>query len=167
MSRLRVEAKTPEVGQHRWEERKGKRSHHLPGEPQAADRGVVQPHDHSEEGQQVLVLLAAAGAGGGVSGGAGGRGLPAPRPPHSHGRDLDELLEQLSALARGLAEQHLGGHPVRDLAAALQQQLQVGRFPAAALPVEHVVHELQLHPRWQEGPPGRGECGWEEGSARR
>lgn len=37
--------------------------HHLPGEPQAADRGVVQPHDHGVEGQQVLVLLAAAGGG--------------------------------------------------------------------------------------------------------
>lgn len=86
---------------------------------------------------------------------------------HSHGRDLDELLEQLRALARGLAEQHLGGHPVRDLAAALQQQLQVGRLPAAALPVEHVVHELQLHPRWRRGRQGvRVGWGWEDGRAR-
>ena len=68
----------PEVGQRGWEARKAKRSHHLPGEPQAADRGVVQPHDHGVEGQQVLVLLAAAGAGGRVSGASGGGGLPVP-----------------------------------------------------------------------------------------
>ena len=85
-----------------------------------------------------------------------GGGGWSPRSPsagwlHSHGRDLEELLQQLRALARGLAQQHLGGHPVRDLAAALQQQLQVGRLPAAALPVEHVVHEFQLHPRQRGG----------------
>lgn len=41
------------------------RSPHLPGEPQAADSRVVQPHDHRVEGQQVLVLLAAVREGGG------------------------------------------------------------------------------------------------------
>lgn len=66
----------PQVGQQRWEERKGKRSHHLPGEPQAADRGVVQSHDHGVEGQQVLVLLAAAGVGGGSGGGQGAVATP-------------------------------------------------------------------------------------------
>ena len=83
MSRLCVEAKIPEVGRPRWEARR--RSPHLPGEPQAADGGVVQPHDHGVEGQQILVLLAAAGArgrdqpaGGGVSGG-GRRGERAGR----------------------------------------------------------------------------------------
>lgn len=167
MSRLCVQAKIPEVDRPRWEARR--RSPHLPGEPQAADGGVVQPHDNGVEGQQILVLLAAAGAGGGVSGRGGGvsegreggQGLPLRGRPHSHGRDLDELLEQLRALARGLAEQHLGGHPVGDLAAALQQQLEVGRLPAAALPVEHVVHELQLQPRRQKGRQG---VGWRRGA---
>lgn len=55
---------------------------HLPGEPQAADRSVVQPHDHGVEGQQVLVLLAAAGMGGGVSAQSGG-GARAAWPLHS------------------------------------------------------------------------------------
>lgn len=75
----------PQVGQCGGEGRRGKRSHYLPGEPQAADRGIVQPHDHSVEGQQVLVLLAAAGLGGGVSGWSEGPGTasctPNPRPP--------------------------------------------------------------------------------------
>ena len=71
MSRLCVEAKIPEVGRPRWEARR--RSPHLPGEPQAADGGVVQPHDNGVEGQQILVLLAAAGAGGGDEEGMLGR----------------------------------------------------------------------------------------------
>lgn len=98
------------MGQHTREQRKGKRSHHLPGEPQAADRGVVQSHNHGVEGQQVLILLAAAGLGEGVSGRSGGpvagpmSALGLPSQPHSHGSNLDELFEQLRALARGLAE---------------------------------------------------------------
>lgn len=43
-------------------------SPHLPGEPQAADGSIVQPHDHSIEGQEVLVLLAAVWEGGEVRG---------------------------------------------------------------------------------------------------
>lgn len=113
-------------------------------------RGVGGEVSASAEGWEV-----------GVGGDGREEGLRAPalpRWPHSHGRDLEELLEQLRALARGLAQQHLGGHPVRDLAAALQQQLQVGSLPAAALPVEHIVHEFQLHPRRRgEGAAGRGE----------
>ena len=104
------------------------------------------------------------GRGGGVSERrAGGQGFPLRCRPHSHGRDLDEFLEQLRALARGLAEQHLGGHPVGNLAAALQQQLEVGRLPAAALPVEHVVHELQLKPQRRRGRQG---VGWGRGAGR-
>jgi hypothetical protein len=45
---------------------------------------------------------------------------------------------------------------VGDLAAALQQQLQVGCLPATTLSVEHVVHELQLHPQWWRGSQGPG-----------
>lgn len=54
----------------RWDNcgQRRERSLHLPGEPQAADSSIVQPHDHSVEGQQVLVLLAAVREGGGVRG---------------------------------------------------------------------------------------------------
>lgn len=46
--------------------------------------------------------------------------------------------------AQRLAEQQLRAHPVLHLTAPLQQQLQVGRLAPPALPMEDVIHKLQL-----------------------
>lgn len=62
----------------------------------------------------------------------------------SHGCNLDKLLEQVGTLAQGFTEQDLSSYPVLYLAAALQHQLQVGCLPPSPLPMEDVVHKLQL-----------------------
>ena len=50
----------------------------------------------------------------------------------------------MGAPAQRLAEQQLRAHPVLHLTAPLQQQLQVGRLAPPALPMEDVIHELEL-----------------------
>ena len=63
----------------------------------------------------------------------------------------------MGAPAQRLAEQQLRAHPVLHLTAPLQQQLQVGRLAPPALPMEDVIHELEL--RGEGAVLGRGGAG--------
>lgn len=109
--------------------------HHLPGEPQAADSGVVQPHDHGVEGQQVLVLLAAAGVGGEVSARWGeGGGLRAPPPPAGRTHMAAILRNFFSSCARLPGASHSNTSVATQCVTSLQRCSSSSRLAVSRRP---------------------------------